>query len=252
MVPSLVLIFLVLGTIFLGLATPTEAGAMGAVGAIVLAMAHGRYNNRMLWQAMETTARLTAMVVFILVGATVFSLVFQGVNGSRWIEHILSGLPGGRTGFLVFVMIFVFFLAFFLDFFEICFIVVPLLLPAAHALDINMVWFGLLLCVNMQTSFMHPPFGFALFYLRGIAPPEVKSRDIYWGSIPWICLQLLLVAVLVIWPESVTYWIGEHTVMDAGAVEKALEDIPMPDASGDLGLPELDLSPPDPGQTTNP
>ncbi len=252
MVPSLVLIFLVLGTIFMGLATPTEAGAMGAVGAIVLALAHGRYSNAMLWHAMQTTGRLTAMVVFILIGATVFSLVFQGVNGSRWIEHMLSGLPGGRTGFLAFVMVFVFFLAFFLDFFEICFIVVPLLLPAAHALDINMVWFGLLLCVNIQTSFMHPPFGFALFYLRGIAPPEVKSSDIYWGSIPWILLQLTLVAVLVSWPASVTYWLGEHTVMDAGGVEKALDDLPMPDAAGDLGLPDFELAPPDMGQPTNP
>ena len=127
------------------------------------------------------------MVVFILIGATVFSLVFQGVNGGRWIEHLLSDLPGGQTGFLIFTMIFIFFIAFFLDFFEIVFIVVPLLVPVAQALDIDLVWFGLLLCVNMQTSFMHPPFGFALFYLRGIAPPEVKSRDIYWGSMPWIC-----------------------------------------------------------------
>ncbi len=243
MVPSVVLIFLVLGTIFVGLATPTEAGAMGAVGAILLAMAQRRYSNRMLWEAMQTTARLTAMVVFILIGATVFSLVFQGVNGGRWIEHTLGALPGGRTGFLLFTMIFVFFLAFFLDFFEISFIVVPLLLPAAHALDINMVWFGLLLCVNIQTSFMHPPFGFALFYLRGIAPPEVKSRDIYWGSIPWIGLQLALAGVLVFWPESVTYWIGEHKVLDERAIERALEDIPIPDAGSDLDLPELDLSP---------
>jgi TRAP-type mannitol/chloroaromatic compound transport system permease large subunit len=149
-------------------------------------------------------------------------------------------------------MIFVFFLAFFLDFFEISFIVVPLLLPAAHALDVNMVWFGLLLCVNIQTSFMHPPFGFALFYLRGIAPPEVKSRDIYWGAIPWIGLQLLLAGVLVFWPESVTYWIGEHKVLDQGAIERALEDIPMPDAGGDLALPPLDLSPPDLSQPPNP
>jgi tripartite ATP-independent transporter DctM subunit len=246
MVPSIVLIFLVLGTIFVGLATPTEAGAMGAVGSVFLAMAQRRYSNAMLWEAMDTTARLTAMVVFILIGATVFSLVFQGVNGGRWIEHMLSSLPGGRTGFLIFVMVFVFFLAFFLDFFEISFIVIPLLLPAARALDINMVWFGLLICVNIQTSFMHPPFGFALFYLRGIAPKEVKSRDIYWGAIPWIGLQLLLACVLVFWPESVTYWIGEHKVLDPQAIERALEDIPIPDAGGDLPLPEIDLSPPNP------
>jgi tripartite ATP-independent transporter DctM subunit len=242
MIPSLVLIFLVLGTIFLGLATPTEAGAMGAVGALLLSILHGRFSFPLIWQAMQTTSRVTAMVVFILIGATVFSLVFQGVNGGRWIEHLLSSLPGGRTGFLLFVMVFVFFLAFFLDFFEICFIVVPLLLPAAHALDINMVWFGLLLCVNIQTSFMHPPFGFALFYLRGIAPPEVKSRDIYLGSIPWILLQLTVVGVLLFWPESVTYWISEHTVLDQEAVDEALEGIQMPDMGDDLGPPpELDL-----------
>ncbi|MER2508744.1 TRAP transporter large permease subunit [Amaricoccus sp.] len=245
MVPSLVLIFLVLGTIFMGLATPTEAGAMGAVGAIVLAMLHGRYRNDLMWQAMTSTARLTSMVVFILLGATVFSLVFQGVNGGRWIEHILSDLPGGQTGFLIFTMLFVFFIAFFLDFFEIVFIVVPLLVPVAAALDINLIWFGLLLCVNMQTSFMHPPFGFALFYLRGIAPPSIKTSDIYWGSIPWIVLQLLLVALLIFWPESVTYWIGEHELLDATAVEDALGAIPMPGddmgAPTELGIPPLDL-----------
>lgn len=237
--PSLVLIFLVLGTIFLGLATPTEAGAMGAVGAIVLSILHGRFSRPLIWQAMQTTARITAMVVFILIGATVFSLVFQGVNGGRWIEHMLSSLPGGRTGFLLFVMAFIFFLAFFLDFFEICFIVVPLLLPAAHALDINMIWFGLLICVIIQTSFMHPPFGFALFYLRGIAPKEVKSSDIYWGSIPWIVLQLCVAAVLIFWPTSVTYWIGKHEVMNQEEVDKALEGLTLPEPGGDLGTPDF-------------
>ncbi|MBP7243471.1 TRAP transporter large permease subunit [Amaricoccus sp.] len=244
MVPSLVLIFLVLGTIFMGLATPTEAGAMGAVGAIGLAMLHGRYHNDLMWQAMASTARLTAMVVFILLGATVFSLIFQGVNGGRWIEHILSDLPGGRTGFLIFTMVFVFFIAFFLDFFEIVFIVVPLLVPVAQALDINLIWFGLLLCVNMQTSFMHPPFGFALFYLRGIAPPSVKTSEIYWGSIPWIGVQLLLVAILIFWPESVTYWIGEHATLDPAAVEEALEGLTLPDPAGDLGSPDFGEPPP--------
>jgi tripartite ATP-independent transporter DctM subunit len=243
MVPSLVLIFLVLGTIFMGLATPTEAGAMGAVGAILLAMLHGRYRNDLMWQAMASTARLTAMVVFILLGATVFSLVFQGVNGGRWIEHVLSELPGGRTGFLIFTMIFIFFIAFFLDFFEIVFIVVPLLVPVAQALDINLIWFGLLLCVNMQTSFMHPPFGFALFYLRGIAPPEVKTSEIYWGAIPWIVLQLLLVGILIAWPESVTFWIGEHATLDAESVEKALEGLSVPEPAGDLGLPDFGAEP---------
>lgn len=245
MVPSLVLIFLVLGTIFLGLATPTEAGAMGVVGAIVLALLHGRFSTSMMWDAMNSTARLTAMVVFILVGATVFSLVFQGVNGGRWIEHMLSGMPGGVVGFLIFVNVFIFFLAFFLDFFEIVFIVVPMLVPAAVALDINLVWFGLLLCVNMQTSFMHPPFGFALFYLRGIAPKEVKTSDIYMGSIPWICLQLLLVAILIFWPESVTSWIVQGETLDATAVQDALDNLAVPglDSPVDGGLPGLEPIP---------
>ena len=237
MIPSLALIFLVLGTMFMGLATPTEAGAMGAVGAIVLAVLHRRFSVPLLWDAMDQTMRISAMVLFILIGATVFSLVFQGVNGSRWIEHLLTGIPGGVVGFLIFVNIFIFFLAFFLDFFEIVFIVVPLLVPVAVALDINLVWFGLLLCVNMQTAFMHPPFGFALFYLRGIAPPEVKSRDIYLGSIPWIGLQLILVAILIFWPTSVTYWLGSETVLDVGAVGQALDALPMPD----IAMPPLDL-----------
>ncbi len=237
MIPSLVLIFMVLGTMFMGLATPTEAGAMGAVGAMVLAILHRRFSNAMLWDAMDQTMRISSMVLFILIGSTVFSLVFQGVNGSRWIEHLLLGLPGGQIGFLIFVNIFIFFLAFFLDFFEIVFIVVPLLVPVAVALDINLVWFGLLLCVNMQTAFMHPPFGFALFYLRGIAPPEVKSRDIYLGSIPWIILQLILVGILIFWPESVTYWVSADAVLDAGAVENALDGLAMPSTA----LPPLDL-----------
>ncbi|MFO1105732.1 MAG: TRAP transporter large permease subunit [Amaricoccus sp.] len=252
MVPSLVLIFLVLGTIFLGLATPTEAGAMGAVGAMVLAAMHRRLSVTMLWDAMTSTMRITAMVVFILVGATVFSLVFQGVNGGRWIEHMLGSFPGGAIGFLLFTNAFVFFLAFFLDFFEIVFIVVPMLVPVANALDINMIWFGLLLCVNMQTSFMHPPFGFALFYLRGIAPPEVKSSDIYWGSIPWICLQLMLVAILIFWPQSVTYWIGQHKTMDDAAVERTLDQLQLPPTEGDIGAPDLGIPPPDFGAPPKP
>lgn len=226
MVPSIVLIFLVLGTIFLGLATPTEAGAMGACGAIGLAAINRRLTWPLMRQAMENTMRLTAMVIFILVGSTVFSLVFQGVDGGLWIEHMLSHLPGGQTGFLVFVNVFVFFLAFFLDFFEIVFIVVPLLGPVAAKLDINLVWFGVLLCVNLQTSFMHPPFGFALFYLRGVAPKTVLTRDIYWGAIPWLCMQLVLVAIVILWPESVTYWLDKGTGVDPGSV---VIDVPMPD-----------------------
>jgi tripartite ATP-independent transporter DctM subunit len=207
MIPSIVLIILVLGTIGLGLATPTEAGAMGAVGAIVLAAMHRRLTRPLVEQAMTSTARLTSMVVFILIGSTCFSLVFQGMDGGRWIEHLLTGLPGGVVGFLIFVNIFVFFLAFFLDFFEIAFIIIPLLAPVANKLGIDLVWFGVLLCVNMQTSFMHPPFGFALFYLRGIAPPEVKSSDIYWGAMPWVLMQVFLVIIVIYWPGAVTYWI---------------------------------------------
>ena len=218
MIPSIVLIFLVLGTIFMGLATPTEAGAMGAIGALVLAAMHRRLTRQLIWQAMEATMRLTAMVVFILIGSTLFTLVFQGVDGGIWIEHMLTSLPGGATGFLIFVMVFVFFLAFFLDFFEIAFIIVPLLAPVAAKLGIDLIWFGVLLCVNMQTSFMHPPFGFALFYLRGVAPKEVKSRDIYLGSIPWVLLQLLMVAILIFWPGLVSYWLDKEAVIDIDKV----------------------------------
>jgi tripartite ATP-independent transporter DctM subunit len=228
MVPSIVLIFLVLGTIFLGLATPTEAGAMGAVGAAALAVANGRFTWVLLRQAMGNTMRITAMVIFILIGATVFSLVFQGVDGGLWIEHLLSHLPGGATGFLIFTQLFIFFLAFFLDFFEIAFIVLPLLAPVAAKLGIDLVWFGVLVCVNMQTSFMHPPFGFALFYLRGVAPREVRSRDIYWGAIPWVFLQLVLVAIVIFWPESVTYWLSKGTGVDPSTVRI---EVPMPDQS---------------------
>lgn len=242
MLPSVALIFLVLGTIFVGLATPTEAGAMGAVGSMLLAALHRRLTRPLVWAAMDSTMRITAMVIFILIGANVFSLVFQGVNGAQWIEHMLSGLPGGRTGFLIFANIFVFFLAFFLDFFEIAFIVVPMLVPFAKALDIDLIWFGVLLCVNMQTSFMHPPFGFALFYLRGIAPKEVKSSDIYWGSIPWIILQLLLVAVVIALPSSVTYWVSGKTQLNQEQMQRALDDMPQPENSDDI--PQFDPAPP--------
>lgn len=236
MVPSLVLIFLVLGTIGLGLATPTEAGAMGAVGAIALAVANGRYSWRLLREAMANTMRVTAMVIFILVGATVFSLVFQGVDGGLWLEHLLSHLPGGQLGFLLFVNVFVFFLAFFLDFFEIAFIIVPLLAPVAAKLGIDLVWFGVLLCINLQTSFMHPPFGFALFYLRGIAPKSVKTSDIYWGAIPWLLLQLALVAVVILWPESVTYWIDAGSNVDPASVTI---DVPTPGMGEDEPPPVI-------------
>jgi tripartite ATP-independent transporter DctM subunit len=225
-VPSLALIFLVLGTIFAGWATPTEAGAMGAMGALGLAGLRGRLTWPLTRQGMETTMRISAMVIFILIGATVFTLVFRGVDGDLWIEHLLTALPGGVIGFLIFVNLFVFFLAFFLDFFEIAFIIVPLLAPVAAKLGIDLVWFGVLLCVTLQTSFMHPPFGFALFYLRGIAPPQVRSADIYWGALPWVGLQLVMAAIVIAWPELVTHWLDKTAMVDPSTITI---DIPMPE-----------------------
>ncbi len=206
-----------------------EAGAMGVVGAIVLAAINRRLSWELVRQAMANTTRITAMVIYILIGATVFSLVFQGVDGGIWIEHLLSYLPGGATGFLIFVNVFIFFLAFFLDFFEIAFIVIPLLAPVAKNLGIDMVWFGVLICINMQTAFMHPPFGFALFYLRGIAPKEVLTRDIYLGAIPWLGLQLLLVAIVIAWPESVTYFLDRGPGIDPASVTIDLPPPVIPD-----------------------
>jgi len=228
MVPAGGLILLVLGTILAGLATPTESGAMGAAGAVVMAALNRRLTAALLWEACRATMRITAMVMFILMGSTIFTLVFQGMNGGTWVEHLLTGLPGGQVGFLLFVAAFIFVLAFFLDFFEIAFILVPLLAPAAKTLGIDLVWFGVLLCTVMQTSFMHPPFGVALFYIRGIAPKDVKSSDIYLGAIPWILLQLLVVVAVALWPEAVTYWISEDTKMDGKALEQRIEEIKLP------------------------
>ena len=218
MIPSIVLIFLVLGTIFMGLATPTEAGALGVVGAMALAAMHRRLTWPLIRQGMSSTMHITSMVVFILIGSTCFSLVFQGMDGSLWIEHLLTGLPGGPIGFLIFVNIFIFVLAFFLDFFEIAFIVIPMLAPVAQALGIDLIWFGVLICINMQTSFMHPPFGFALFYLRSIAPREVKTTDIYMGALPWLVMQLILVAVVIFWPQSVTHWLDKGPQVDPNSI----------------------------------
>jgi tripartite ATP-independent transporter DctM subunit len=203
MIPPLALIFLVLGTIFLGIATPTEGGALGASGALVLAALRRRLTPAVLTQAMDSTARLTSFVIFILIGSTVFSLVFRGVNGDLWIEGLLTGLPGGAAGFLVVVNLFVFVLAFFLDFFEIAFIVVPLLAPVAARLGIDPIWFGVLLGLNMQTSFLHPPFGFALFYLRSVAPRSVRTSDIYWGAVPFVLIQLAMVVLVLGFPQLV-------------------------------------------------
>ena len=279
-VPSAVLIFVVLGTMMLGLATPTEAGAMGAVGAVILAVIHHKefsapgkrvflmgiaaagagtivglfalssllFKIAMLglylavvWlcieavripdlrdlikQGYETTMRITAMVVYILIGSTCFSIVFLGVDGSKWLEHLLGSVPGGPWGFLAFINLFIFVLAFFLDFFEIAFIILPMIAPIAQKMltpivgaDYALIWFGVILCVNMQTSFMHPPFGFALFYLRGVAPKEVKSADIYWGALPWVGLQLIMVALVIAFPIMVTGLLDAPSVVDTSKV----------------------------------
>jgi tripartite ATP-independent transporter DctM subunit len=292
-IPSAVLIFVVLGTMMLGLATPTEAGAMGAVGAIVLAAIHSKEFSTtgqkilivgavagaigttigifvaenllfkltfavtylaVVWicleavripelrslikQGYETTMRITCMVVFILIGSTCFSVVFMGVSGGVWLEHMLTSLPGGAWGFLIFINLFIFFLAFFLDFFEIAFIILPMIAPAAqHVLapvvgaDNALIWFGVMLCVNMQTSFMHPPFGFALFYLRGVAPKEVKSSDIYWGALPWVGLQLIMVALVIAFPSTVTALLDKPVVVDLNKVNIEVtipDDMPPP------------------------
>ncbi len=242
-IPSALLIFAVLGSMGglpgmdSAIATPTEAGAMGCMGALFLAIIHGRLSKSLIWEAMHSTMRLTAMVVFILIGSRVFSMVFQGVEGGRWVEDMLSNLPGGQIGFLIVVNIFIFFLAFFLDFFEIAFIILPLLGPVANKLGIDLIWFGVLLCVNMQTSFMHPPFGFALFYLRGIAdtlfkeariPRPVLSRDIYIGALPWVLMQLLLVVIVIFVPETVTVFLTKEATIDIDSVK-----IEMPHSNDD-------------------
>jgi len=192
---------------------------MGVVGAIALAFSYGTLSWSLLYQGMASTMRITAMVTYILIGARVFSLVFQGVGGKVWIEDLLTSLPGGQLGFLIFVNAFIFVIAFFLDFFEIAFIIIPMLAPAADKLGIDLIWFGVLICANIQTSFMHPPFGFALFYLRGIAPRSIKTSEIYWGAIPWIGTMVILVAIVIIWPASVTFWLDKGPKMDPSKVK---------------------------------
>jgi len=256
LIPPLALIFLVLGTIFLGIATPTEGGAMGAVGALIMAAAKGRLTLDVIKQALASTTRLSAFVMFILIGARVFSLTFYGVNGHIWVEHLLTSLPGGEVGFLIAVNILVFLLAFFLDFFELAFIIVPLLAPAATALGIDLIWFGVLLGVNMQTSFMHPPFGFALFYLRSVAArapyidkvtgrqtAPVTTGQIYWGAVPFVCIQVIMVALVITFPGMVMHYKGSGPVVDPNTIK-----IEVPGfggqggglgAPGGLGLPPL-------------
>lgn len=244
LVPPLVLIFLVLGTIFLGIATPTEGGAMGASGALLLALLKRKLSMDLLKQAMNVTAKLSSFVLFILIGSTVFGLVFRAVNGDLWVEHLLTGLPGGQLGFLIVVNILVFVLAFFLDFFELAFIIVPLLGPVAEKLGIDLIWFGILLGVNMQTSFMHPPFGFALFYLRSVAPKSeyidkvtgkltkgISTGDIYRGAIPFVCIQIIMVVLVIAFPGLV----GESTTKVQN-LDNIKIDIQVP-AYGDEEIP---------------
>jgi TRAP-type mannitol/chloroaromatic compound transport system permease large subunit len=297
-IPSAVLIFVVLGTMMMGLATPTEAGAMGAVGAIVLAAVHHKdfsaagskiliagiiacgigtivgifFTENLLFklafaitylavvwicleavripelrdlikQGYETTMRITTMVTFILIGSTCFSVVFLGVSGGVWLEHLLTSLPGGVWGFLIFINLFIFFLAFFLDFFEIAFIILPMIAPIAQKIlapvvgpDAALIWFGVMLCVNMQTSFLHPPFGFALFYLRGVAPKEVKSSDIYWGALPWIGLQMIMVVLVIAFPITVTGLLDKPLNVDMSKFKIEIPEIEPP--------PPLDFGPP--------
>ena len=204
MVPPLVLILVVLGSIFVGIATPTEAGALGALGAMALAAANRRLSLRALRETMAETARLTSMVVFLLIGSTLFALVFRGLYGDVWIEDLLTNLPGGRLGLLIVANVAIFVLGCFIDFFEIAFIIVPLLAPAAIALGIDPVWFGVMIAMNLQTSFLTPPFGFALFYLRGVAPPQITTLQMYRGVVPFIALQIVALVAVIVFPELVT------------------------------------------------
>lgn len=243
LVPPLVLIFLVLGTIFLGIATPTEGGAMGAVGALALALANRKLNLGLIQQSLYATAKLSSFVLLILLGARVFSLTFYGVNGHVWVEHLMTSVPGGEIGFLIIANLLVFFLAFFLDYFELAFIIIPLLAPVADALGIDLIWFGVMLAVNMQTSFMHPPFGFSLFFLRSVAPTRayrdritgqtiqpITSSQIYLGAIPYLFIQLAMVIIIIAFPGIVMHYKSGAKVADPSAVHI---NVPMPGAGTD-------------------
>ena len=251
LVPPLALIFLVLGTIFLGVATPTEGGAMGAAGALALAMARRRFGFSALTEALEAATRLSAFVIFILIGSRIFSLTFYGINGHVWVEQLFLGLPGGAWGFLLAVNLLVFILGCFLDFFEIAFIVVPLLAPVASALGIDLVWFGVIIAMNLQTSFLTPPFGFALFYMRSVAPSGqfqdratgrmiagVSTAQIYRGAASFILLQAIMIAAVVLFP-------GLAITKPAPKVDPATIDIQIPEsAPGEGSDPDGGIPPP--------
>ena len=242
LIPPLALIFLVLGTIFLGIATPTEGGAMGAVGALVLALAKRRLDRTTLRSAVEATAKLSAFVLFILIGARVFGLTFYGVNGQVWLEELLLSLPGGQYGFLIVVTIVIFILGCFLDFFEIAFILVPLLAPVADTLGIDLIWFGVILSLNLQTSFLTPPFGFALFYLRSVAPeddwtdrvtgrrmPRIQTGQIYRGVLPYIAIQFAMILLVIFVPGLVTHYDDARQARQPGTIS-------IPESGGAPGL----------------
>ena len=241
LMPPLILIFLVLGTIFLGVATPTEGGAMGALGALVLALVKGRLNRSMLTQALDNTAKLATFVMFILIGSTVFSFTFNAADGHIWVEHLFDKVPGGVIGFLIVVNLLVFILGMFIDFFEIAFIVIPLLAPVAEKMGIDLIWFGVIIAMNLQTSFLTPPFGFALFYLRSVAPkkdytdritgrliPAVTTSQIYKGSIAFIVIQVVMVGIIMAYPQLVSGNISKVKGLSEAEVLRQLE-IPMLD-----------------------
>jgi tripartite ATP-independent transporter DctM subunit len=265
LIPPLLLIFLVLGTIFLGVATPTEGGAMGAMGAFLMAMSRGRLSMSLLKQALTSTTKLSSFVVFILVGSTVFSLVFQGVDGAKWVEHLLSSVPGGQVGFLIVVNLLIFFLAFFLDFFELSFIVVPLLAPVAEKMGIDLIWFGVLLGVNMQTSFMHPPFGFALFFLRSVAPAKeytdkltkkliqpVTTMQIYWGAVPFVIIQVIMVGLIIAFPGIVSSGLDKKEIIDLDKVVLEVQaEVPAEGASAPVAGTDGLAPPADPKADDN-
>ncbi|NGO62173.1 TRAP transporter large permease subunit [Rhizobium daejeonense] len=249
LIPPLALIFLVLGTIFLGIATPTEGGAMGATGALVLAALKGRLSFATLKHALEATTKLSAFVMMILIGARVFGLTFYGINGNIWIEDLLTALPGGEYGFLIVVTIIVFILGCFIDFFEIAFIMVPLLAPVAEKLGIDLVWFGVILGINLQTSFLTPPFGFSLFYLRSVAPAGdwkdqatgkmmtgMKTLDIYKGVLPYIIIQFIMIIVVIAFPSLVMRYKSGHSTVDP---ENVKIEVPGFGAGGGMSLPPL-------------
>ena len=251
LVPPLALIFLVLGTIFLGIATPTEGGAMGATGALILALCKGRLNIGIVKNALDATTKLSAFVMMILIGARVFGLTFYGINGNVWIEELLLALPGGEYGFLIVVTIIIFILGCFLDFFEIAFIMVPLLAPVAEKLGIDLVWFGIILGINLQTSFLTPPFGFSLFFLRSIAPngpwvdkvtgrtmSGVKTLEIYKGVLPYIIIQFCMILIVIAFPGLVMTYKSGHPTVDPDSIKIEVPGGPS-GSGGGMTLPPL-------------